>query len=254
MGKKNQHNKQPKQKQTPNLNRKQIELHSQIEYLLKLTTQAPNPNVTKELEAIREIDQVLQKIKKLEKRIDDEFIIDDKKRCDAVVVERFTTWLKENGALFEGTSIAEFPGYDLGLKAEIDIPEASLIIAVPRKLMFTIESIKNSSCLGVLGTDAILENMPNVALSIYLLLEKFSQDNSFWKPYLDILPATYTTVLYFNIDELEKLTGSPSLKTALNQIKNIARQYAYFHKLVNAAKDDPACEVLRKRFTYREYW
>ncbi|KAK9701732.1 hypothetical protein QE152_g30434 [Popillia japonica] len=234
MGKKNQHNKQPKQKQTPNLNRKQIELHSQIEYLLKLTTQAPNPNVTKELEAIREIDQVLQKIKKLEKRIDDEFIIDDKKRCDAVVVERFTTWLKENGALFEGTSIAEFPGYDLGLKAEIDIPEASLIIAVPRKLMFTIESIKNSSCLGV--------------------LEKFSQDNSFWKPYLDILPATYTTVLYFNIDELEKLTGSPSLKTALNQIKNIARQYAYFHKLVNAAKDDPACEVLRKRFTYREYW
>lgn len=253
MGKKNQHNKHAKHKQTPNLSRKQIELHSQIEYLLRLTTQPPNQNVAKELEAIREIDQVLQKIKKLEKRVDDEHAVEDNKRCDAATIERFTTWLRENGALFEGTSIAEFPGYDLGLKAEIDIPEASLIIAVPRKLMFTIESVKNSSSVGVLGTDAILENMPNVALSIFLLLEKFAE-NSFWKPYLDVLPVSYTTVLYFSVDELEKLTGSPTLKTALNQIKNIARQYAYFHTLIIAAKEDPACEVLRKRFTYREYW
>ncbi|GJQ82299.1 hypothetical protein Trydic_g376 [Trypoxylus dichotomus] len=254
MGKKSQHVKQTKHKQTPNLNRKQIELHSQIEYLLRLTTQAPNPNVLKELEAIREIDQVLQKIRKLEKRVDDEFVVDTKRRCDGAVIERFTTWLSENGALFEGISIGEFAGYDLGLKAEIDIPEASLIIAVPRKLMFTIESMKKTSPIGILGTDAILENMPNVALSMFLLLEKFSDDNSFWKPYLDILPTFYTTVLYFNVDELEKLTGSPTLKTALNQIKNIARQYAYFHKLIHAAKDDSACETLRKRFTYKEYW
>jgi hypothetical protein len=52
--------------------------------------------------------------------------------------------------------------------------------------------------------------MPNVALSLLLLIEKFKHD-SFWKPYIAVLPADYTTVLYFKTNELQELKGSPSL-------------------------------------------
>jgi hypothetical protein len=59
-------------------------------------------------------------------------------------------------------------------------------------------------------TDAMLQHMPNVALSLLLLVEKFKAD-SFWKPYIAVLPTEYTTVLYFKTNELQELKGSPSL-------------------------------------------
>lgn len=58
--------------------------------------------------------------------------------------------------------------------------------------------------------DPMLQHMPNVALSLLLLVEKFRPD-SFWKPYIAVLPAEYTTVLYFKTNELQELKGSPSL-------------------------------------------
>jgi histone-lysine N-methyltransferase SETD3 len=58
--------------------------------------------------------------------------------------------------------------------------------------------------------DAMLQHMPNVALSLLLLIEKFKPD-SFWKPYITVLPTEYTTVLYFKTNELLELKGSPSL-------------------------------------------
>lgn len=67
------------------------------------------------------------------------------------------------------------------------------------------------SCTGsLIRTDPMLQHMPNVALSLLLLIEKFKPD-SFWKPYIAVLPAEYTTVLYFKTNELQELKGSPSL-------------------------------------------
>lgn len=48
-------------------------------------------------------------------------------------------------------------------------------------------------------------------LSTFLLQEKHNP-NSFWKPYLDILPATYSSFpIFFSEDELKWLAGSPFL-------------------------------------------
>lgn len=99
--------------------------------------------------------------------------------------------------------------------------------------------------------DHILKNMPNVALAMFLLVEKMRRE-SFWRPYIDLLPASFTTVLYFTVDELAELKGSPTLEAALKQTKNIARQYAYFYKLVGNS-DDAASRILRGKFTYEEY-
>jgi hypothetical protein len=62
----------------------------------------------------------------------------------------------------------------------------------------------------LLRKDAMLQQMPNVALSLLLLIEKIKPD-SFWKPYIAILPTEYTTVLYFKSVELLEMKGSPSL-------------------------------------------
>lgn len=251
MGRKN-HNKNLKQQTKPaiKLAQNEKELQELINELLKITVTTPQQNVNKEFELQKQIFTVIEKIKFLENDIDME--MSSNLRYKQETIDGFISWLNDNGAKFEGASIENFPGFDLGLKATMDFPKASLIIAVPRKLMMNLESAKKTCMGSIIKNDVLLSNMPNVALSMFLLLEKF-KESSFWKPYLDILPTNYTTVLYFTLDELKELTGSPTLRTALLQNKNIARQYAYFHKLI-WSNNSQFCEILRKHFTFNAYW
>lgn len=59
-------------------------------------------------------------------------------------MKTFVEWFRANGAKLEGASVATFPGYEMGLKAEMDIEKNSLIIAVPRSMMMTVETAARS--------------------------------------------------------------------------------------------------------------
>jgi len=79
---------------------------------------------------------------------------------------------------------------------------------VKMNIIFIIFS--NLSCPGpVIAEDKILQVMPSVVLALHLLCERRAESSP-WKPYLDIMPDTYTTPLYFTPDELKLLKGSPA--------------------------------------------
>ena len=148
-----------------------------------------------------EISNILEKIKNLEK--EKEIF---SKRVEAV--DEFLLWLKSNGAKIDGIRINEFSNYDLGLRADVDFGENDLVLEIPRNLIFNINSAAHE--LKDLQDDMLIHHMPQIALAIALLLEKF-KNYSKWKPYLNILPHTYNTILYMTVDEMAELKGSPSL-------------------------------------------
>ena len=149
----------------------------------------------------------MEKVKRLE-NIKTEPI----KRSQAI--EQFVKWLNGNGVNMDGICIAEFPGYDLGLKAEKDFPEGQVILEIPWKLSFSTQSAAPE--LQALHHDPLIQHMPQVALAIALLIEKHKA-NSIWKPYIDFLPTNYSTVLYMNTNDMIELKGSPTLgKTFCN--------------------------------------
>lgn len=150
-----------------------------------------------------DISEVLLKVKRLE-----EMKTESSKRSQGI--EQFMNWLAENGARVEGVSIAEFPGYDLGMKAETDFVENQLILEIPRTLIFSTYTAAPE--LTVLQNDPLVQHMPQVALAIALLIERH-KENSKWKPYLDMLPSSYTTVLYMKATDMIELKGSPTLGT-----------------------------------------
>lgn len=235
------------------------ELNEFVDKLLRIATMPNESNLTKSLEHHKEIYFITDKINILESRLTQQKSsakcnVDNSfgNRTDAATIDNFTKWVTENGAEINGCSIHHFDKYDLGLKVNTDIPISSLVISVPRPLMLTVEVASRTDFNHLLEKDQILNNMPNVALAMYLLYIKFKND-SFWKAYLDILPKSYSTVLYFPPEDLEELKGSPTLEIALKQIKSIARQYAYFFKLFHTS-DDRICKLMRKHFTYAEYW
>lgn len=234
---------------------KNEELIDSVDKLLRVATLPNEANLIKSLEHQREIDFLTNKINILESQLTQTLTPNDNlrvNRTDAITIESFTKWVIENGAKINGCSIQVFENYDLGLRVNTHIQISSLVISVPRSLMLTVEIAAKSEFSHILMKDQILNNMPNVALAMYLLYLKFKQD-PFWKAYFDILPATYSTVLYFSLEELEELKGSPTLELALKQIKSIARQYAYFHKLFHTSQDRIS-KLMRKYFTYAEYW
>ncbi|XP_069688824.1 actin-histidine N-methyltransferase [Periplaneta americana] len=225
---------------------KRNEVNQLVDKLLKVSSNIQStPNASKEWEIHLEIGKLLEKIRRLES--DMKIPVGDRSAC----IDEFIAWMKENGAEIDGLKIAQFPGYEYGIKAEKNFTQGDLLIAVPRKVMLTTETVGESLLGPLMRKDAMLQHMPNVALSLLLLVEKFKPD-SFWKPYIAILPTEYTTVLYFKTNELQELKGSPSLEPALKQCRNIARQYAYFNKLFQQSSD-PASDLLREVFTYEQY-
>lgn len=157
-----------------------------------------------------EISTILEKVKRLE-----EMKTESSKRSQGI--GQFINWLKENGANVDGASVAEFPGYDLGLKAERNFLENELILRIPRGLIFSIHNAAPE--LITLQNDPLIQHMPQVALAIALLIERH-KENSKWKPYLDILPTTYTTVLYMTAADMIELKGSPTLGKCLYSLLN----------------------------------
>lgn len=164
----------------------------------------------------------------------------------------FLKWLKDNGVDHSLIAIEEFPGYGYGLKATADIKKDDLLLSIPRKIIMSVESARNSQMGPLIEEDQILRAMPNVVLVMYLLNES-KNPNSFWQPYIKSLPSTYNTTLYFSLEELKLLKGSPVLTDALNHFQSIARQYAYFYKRFQNNHFASKVPLLRDGFTYDSY-
>ncbi|XP_071286204.1 SET domain-containing protein 4 isoform X2 [Agelaius tricolor] len=100
-------------------------------------------------------------------------------------------WLKERG--FEDSNLrpAEFWETGRGLMTTKALQAGDVIISLPEKCLLTTSTVL-SSCLG-----GHIENWkppvsPLLALCTFLIAEKHAGEKSPWKPYLDVLPKTYT--------------------------------------------------------------
>ncbi|XP_067636134.1 actin-histidine N-methyltransferase isoform X2 [Eurosta solidaginis] len=165
-------------------------------------------------------------------------------------IENFYSWVSANCLRYDGVRIAQFPGYELGLEATRDIAEDELLFSIPRKLILTEEN------LDLEASPAQFGSMSNLKLSYVLMLEALKPD-SFWKPYIDLLPEKYNTVLYFTSKEMEMLRGSNALTAALRQCKAIARQYAFLYNYTvqapRAHKFNPMGQAFKEQFSYELY-
>lgn len=223
---------------------KRSELNQIVDKLLKVTSVGVNSGKIRDNHIIA--DKLLNKIISIESGILND-LLQKKER----IVDKITVWMFKNDAKIDGVEIGEFDGYGYGLKAVKDIKEGDLLICVPRKLMMTTEFARTSELEFLCKNDPMLAHMPNIILALFLLLEKFKED-SFWKPYIESLPTSYTTVMCFTLQELDELKGSPTYEPAMKQCQNVARQYGYLYNLFQNSSD-PASLILKNSFTYEQY-
>uniref|UniRef100_A0A663M3I0 protein-histidine N-methyltransferase n=1 Tax=Athene cunicularia TaxID=194338 RepID=A0A663M3I0_ATHCN len=190
---------------------------------------SPTPGPGKEWEEYVQIRSLVEKIRKKQKGLS---VVFDGKRDD--YFPELIKWATENGASTEGFEIANFEEEGFGLKATREIKAEELFLWVPRKLLMTVESAKNSVLGSLYSQDRILQAMGNITLAFHLLCER-ANPNSFWLPYIQTLPSEYDTPLYFEEDEVQYLQSTQAIHDVFSQYKNTARQYAYFYKVIQVS-------------------
>ncbi|XP_016982700.1 actin-histidine N-methyltransferase [Drosophila rhopaloa] len=228
--------------------KKRNQLNKLVSELVDLVEQQPaNPN--EEWRQYEQLQQLLTQIMTLEEplskvvcqQVNDS--ADDQSRL--AKVEAFSSWAKNGGVHSEGLEIAIFPGYQLGLRATRQLEKEELVLSVPRALIFSEESKSNCRLFGN------MQQATHLNLAHDLVIEKIRGEASDWRPYIDVLPAKYNTVLYFSTKQMQRLRGTAACSMALRQCRVIAKQYAFLyrdaHILGNRTGNDNRCFFLTKR-------
>lgn len=228
---------------------KRYELNQLIDGLLKQSFVKPG-TISQQWDQYVESQKILNKIKAIESAV----AVDDGVGCDRMSkIKEFCDWCRSNNAHFDDIEINEFPDCELGLKATRDFKTTDLLVSIPDEMILSAgnKMVKISEAMCSLP---LIQVMDNVRLAFTLLVERLSH-NSFWKPYIQILPARYETVMEYTVDEMNQLKGSCAFKSALTQCNSIARQYATAYKFIHTVQSKDNCiEMLKDKFSYNLYW
>lgn len=233
---------------------KRNEINQLADYLLKLGFDA-TVTVNELWTQYIEIEANLQRLQAIESELKAK---SSSGKNRLATIERFYEWAKCNGARFNGVCIHKFPQYELGLMATKDFQRDEHFAIIPKRMILSLDNFSEAAT-EILDQIPVLDTMPNVKLSFALVIEKLNGNASFWKPYIDMLPERYSTVMYFTPNEMNELKGTSAFVTALNHCKNIARQYAFIRKAIQSLKfdqrqPDSMLAILKERFTYDLYW
>lgn len=142
-------------------------------------------------------------------------------------MDGFTRWISDNGAVLNGAELRYFPELQqYKMIASMDIDAGSMISSLPQRLIVSPVTILHQSCFGrylarlfgsirlqhdertldmALGEEMedILEISSEILLVAFLAHERHAQD-SFWAPYLSILPKNPTSPYLWSDEELRR--------------------------------------------------
>lgn len=161
----------------------------------------------------------------------------------------FRRWVTDHGGIIDNIDVVEFPGYGLGLQAQKAFKKDDAMITIPRKLFMSLDNPK-------LLAEPYLTQIPlpptmNVKLALWLIQERLDA-NSFYKPYIDILPERIPHFLQYTVAEMQELKGSCALAYTINQYRGNVRMYAIMYNLIRKSTH-PSLEMIRQRFTFELY-
>jgi histone-lysine N-methyltransferase SETD3 len=135
-----------------------------------------------------------------------------------------------------------------GVHAKTDIPTDTLCVVIPKKCLITVE-MGQATEIGqiILQSDLDLDAPKHIFLMIYLLWDrKVNGENSFFKPYYDILPKTLRNIpIFWNEDELEYLKGSYLLTQIKDRLEAITEDYYSICDVAPQLKDIATLEEFK---------
>ncbi|KAJ4711395.1 N-methyltransferase [Melia azedarach] len=135
-------------------------------------------------------------------------------------VESFWRWLSEQGVVSPKSPVrpATVPE-GLGLVAQRDIAKNEVVLEVPNKFWINPDTVAASEIGGVCSG-----LKPWISVALFLIREKKREDSP-WRVYLDILPDSTDSTVFWSEEELAELQGSQLLSTTLGVKEYVQNEY-----------------------------
>lgn len=169
--------------------------------------------------------------------------------------DKFVSFCNENRIDTSEVEIVRREGSDFGLRAKRDLQQDETVMCIPRQMIVTAEQQQlppDPAFREFAAQDPLVKEMPNLLL-VMILIREFCDKDSFWKPYMDILPAAFETPLHMDYETLCSLQPSPAFHEAGKLYRNISRQYAYFWTQMNSPASPANRLSFKHLFTFELY-
>lgn len=166
--------------------------------------------------------------------------IEKTKQINKTKFDTLRQWSLDNGALFNHS--IEFPiaygpfGY-YGVKAKIDINSNEAIIFVPRKQMIISKDYEDK--FPFIKVTEEKDDRSNLILTLILITEEEKGNNSFYKPYLDVLPINDFLIFWDqkSLNELDDDRIIESVKSLCYEMKEEYNEVVKNERFKNLSLD-----------------
>ena len=145
---------------------------------------------------------------------------------ERIKFDKLVNWLIEGGAIFPKLQMRFYSEDYRGVHSTSFILKDECILFVPKSHIITLEMAK-SSPIGqkMVEADLDLLSPKHSFLTTYILQER-RKSETFWKPYLEILPEKFRNFpIFFTEEEKVWLAGSPFLDQVNEKIDDIQVDY-----------------------------
>lgn len=134
--------------------------------------------------------------------------------------KNLNSWLLQNNWAPAANLIPfDFPDTGRGLMTLDSIKTNQVILKIPKSLLITASTVSQSSIAHLFFIGPNLN--AHCALSMFLIYEKHLDKSSFWKPYLDTLPTTYTNPEFCKKSEKALLPKFLKNKSIVSEFKSL---------------------------------
>ena len=152
---------------------------------------------------------ILQEISK-------DFVLEIKDKLEILM-----QWVRDNGGRISNIKVRQFIEKSLGIVSSNYTESGTELLYIPKNLIIFKESCINSE------TEPFLDKFMSrhSLFALYIMLEK-KKANSFWEPYLSLLPIDFSTYpVFFTEKELGYLAGSSLLLFLENEKQYLLDDY-----------------------------
>ncbi|CAL5044938.1 unnamed protein product [Urochloa decumbens] len=150
--------------------------------------------------------------------------------ADEAKLESFLQWLQANGADLRGCTIRSCGGGKGFGVFSTAAPEPGstdgVVVVVPLDLAITPMRVLQDPLVGPRCRALLEEGRVDDRLLVMLfLMAERRRPGSLWKPYLDMLPSTFGSSLWFSEEELAKLEGTTLYRATVIQRKSLQSSF-----------------------------
>jgi histone-lysine N-methyltransferase SETD3 len=159
-------------------------------------------------------------------------------------IAKLIHWLEQAGTQLSQIQVVSLGGGERGIRAVAQLAPNDKLLRIPRRCVLTVDDARASEIGQLIEAHVPRVEDERTYLLAFILREKERGEDSFWKPFVDVLPKSFPThPFFFDKHEHSLLTGSFAQGMVEYQRMNLAARHA------NLCKHVPGFE----RFTLEQF-